>query len=349
MVTCDLLEVTNGPVGITRPIGIVSTCTCTCKFWANHTYAGGNCVKGQNYITRDRTQTRNPFNEEKWSASRYWTRIGFWWGEPGVRRANLFLRAVSFWTIYSTAHSLDLPHSLDNLSSEGARPIYSKKIRVNGTKTCLLDKQLGFGPANQIILILPHIFQLPAICFPLPFWFSHTEQIFYLSIPWRIWSAQRRGRGHSSAPMGGPFLKWWSWLPNSWLAVLSLAFLPCNPSAAHIYSPSPFKKIPGKRALHMIISWALSKGLLWSWPLLPGKSEKENLNIVQASKKNRTVLLWSTAIYVVRISAFLTHKNKPRLTNFWFLHSFASALTYMSKLKKKFIITFLHCDCWNTS
>lgn len=218
MVTCDLLEVTNGPVGITRPIGIVSTCTCTCKFWANHTYAGGNCVKGQNYITRDRTQTRNPFNDKKWSASRYWTRIGFWWGEPGVRRANLFLSAVSFWTIYSMAHSLD------NLSSEGARPIYSKKIPVNGTKTRLLDKQLGFGPSNQIILILPHIFQLPAICFPLPFWFSHTEQILYLSIPLHIWNAQRRGRGHSSAPMGGPFLKWWSWLPDSWLAVLSLGF-----------------------------------------------------------------------------------------------------------------------------
>lgn len=52
VVTCDLLEVTNGPVGITRPIGIVSTCTCTCKFWANHTYAGGNCVKKEKIILR---------------------------------------------------------------------------------------------------------------------------------------------------------------------------------------------------------------------------------------------------------------------------------------------------------
>lgn len=189
-----------------------------------------------------------------------------------------------------------LNHLLDGPFT-GSAPFARQFIERRGTAQ-IFEKNSGEWDkdpfARQAIRIWacqpnnPHpstYFSTPCYLFSITIWFSHTEQILYLSIPSHIWNAQRRGRGHSSAPMGGPFLKWWSWLPDSWLAVLSVAFLPCHPSAAHIYSPSPFKKNPGKRALHMIISWALSKDLLWSWPLLPGKSEKENWNILQASKK----------------------------------------------------------------
>ena len=49
-----------------------------------------------------------------------------------------------FWTI----HSMGLSHSLDNLSSERARPLYSTKNRVNGTEAQTLDKRLGPGPTE---------------------------------------------------------------------------------------------------------------------------------------------------------------------------------------------------------
>ena len=49
-----------------------------------------------------------------------------------------------FWIIHSTAHSLD------NLSSERARPMYSTKNRVNGNEAHLLDERLRFGSAGSL-------------------------------------------------------------------------------------------------------------------------------------------------------------------------------------------------------
>ena len=41
-----------------------------------------------------------------------------------------------------------LSHSLENLSSERARPMYSAENRVSGTEDQTLDKRLGFGTAS---------------------------------------------------------------------------------------------------------------------------------------------------------------------------------------------------------
>ena len=58
-----------------------------------------------------------------------------------------------FWTFHST--SMGLSHSLYNLSSERARPMYPTKNQVNGTEAYSLNRRLGFGQANQIILANP--------------------------------------------------------------------------------------------------------------------------------------------------------------------------------------------------
>lgn len=47
---------------------------------------------------------------------------------------------------------MGLSYSLDNLSSESARPIYSTGNRTIGAEAHMLDKKYGFELANQVIL-----------------------------------------------------------------------------------------------------------------------------------------------------------------------------------------------------